>query len=71
MQQQFAMVMGQQKKEKEDSEHRIMEIVSTSQEWLKQEYETQQQEKIEADRKAEEQAMALALEYTEKLEAEK
>ena len=30
LQQQFAMVMEQQKKDREDSEHRIMEIASTS-----------------------------------------
>src|SRR6218665_2327919 len=63
------MVMEQQKKDKEDSERRIMEIANASQEWLKQEYKRQQQEKIEADRKAEEQATALALEK-EKVEAE-
>src|SRR6218665_2864421 len=63
------MVMEQQKKDKEDSERRIMEIANASQEWLKREYERQQQEKIEADRKAEEQATALALEK-EKVEAE-
>src|SRR6218665_990623 len=70
LQQQFAMVMEQQKKDKEDSERRIMGIVSTSQEMLKQELERREQEKIEDQRKAEEQAMALALEK-EKLEAEK
>src|SRR6218665_2988506 len=39
LQQQFAMVMEQQKKDREESEHRIMETASTSQEWLKQELE--------------------------------
>src|SRR6218665_1104190 len=67
---QFAMVMEQQKKDKEDSERKIMGIVSSSQEMLKQELERREQQKIEDKRKAEEQATALTLEK-EKLEAEK
>ena len=39
-----------------------MEIANASQETLKVEYERQQQERIEEQRKAEEQATALALE---------
>ena len=45
MQQQFAMVIERQKKDREESEHRIMEIASTSQEWLKQELERREQER--------------------------
>src|SRR6218665_61397 len=49
--------MEQLKKDREDSERRIMEMANTSQETLKQEYERRKQEKIEEERKAEEQVL--------------
>src|SRR6218665_3553860 len=67
--QQLAMQMEQLKKGREDSERRIMEIANTSQETLKKELESRTQADIEAQRKAEEQAIDLALEK-EKEDAE-
>ena len=65
----FLTSVEQLKKDREDSERRIMEIANTSQETLKQEYERRKQEKIEDERKAKGQARALALEK-EKVDAE-
>ena len=69
LQQQFAMVMEQQKKDREDSWRRIMEIANTSQEMLKQDLESRKHDKIEAEKKAEEQATAVALELEKEKEA--
>src|SRR6218665_616927 len=67
--QQLAMQMEQLKKDREDSERRIMEIANTSQEMLIKKLESRTQAEIEAQRKAEEQATAVGLE-TEKVKAE-
>ena len=56
------MQMEQLRKDRDDSERRIMKIANTSQEMLKKEYEREQQEKIEEHGNAEEQEKAAALE---------
>jgi len=63
------MQMEQLRKDREDSERRIMEIANARQETSKQEYERRKHDKIEEERKAKEQASALELEK-EKVEAE-
>src|SRR6218665_4065114 len=62
------MQMEQLKNDREESERRIMEIANTSQEMLKQEFESRKQDKIEAEKKAEEQATAVDLELEKEKE---
>jgi len=47
------MQLEQQRKDREDSERRIMEIANASQETLTQEYESRKQDKIEKNRSRE------------------